>query len=181
MYCKAGGWRKAHPLPADKGRFATFNQLFQENQQIVRDILENDHSEYTAAFKSTYDEELLKKLRDLYTSCIDEDTLDQYGESPLRELSLTVKKLFRGRTTDINRPSEQLEAHHNEDLKKKTAGLTAAVSFLHTRGMRSSHMMIVRSFMSVFIGIPGLFDLGIEGDAAGTFSVQRHMTIARIC
>lgn len=135
MCCEAGGWRKAHPLPADKGRFATFNQLFQENQQIVRDILENEHSEYTAAFKSTDDEDLLKKLRDLYTSCMDEDTLDEYGESPLREFSLNLKKLFRGKKTDTGRVPER-----NGDLKSKTAGITAAISFLHTRGSCSSYV-----------------------------------------
>ncbi|KAH9997253.1 hypothetical protein BJV77DRAFT_1065321 [Russula vinacea] len=36
-----GGWRKAHPLPSDKGRFGSFNLLFQENQQIVKDILDS--------------------------------------------------------------------------------------------------------------------------------------------
>lgn len=110
-------------MPADKGRLGTFDQLSQENQQIVRDILESDKSEGIVGFKSSYDEELLKKLRDLYSSCMDEDTLDKWGESPLRELAHTVKNLFRGRITDITDPSV-----------KVADGMTAAVSFLHRRG-----------------------------------------------
>ncbi|ETW85740.1 metallo peptidase M13 [Heterobasidion irregulare TC 32-1] len=137
-----GGWRKSHPIPSDKGSFATFTSLFQENQQIVRDILENEQSAFTVGFTSSYDEQVLTKLRDLYSSCLDEDTLDQFGEGPLKDFARTVKKLFRGETTDIDAKEPRNDVQNGRD------GLTAAISYLHSRG------------------IPGLFDISVEGDAA---------------
>lgn len=71
---------------------------------------------------------------------MDEDTLDEYGESPLREFSLHVKKLFR-------RKPAYLASEQDGDLKKKTAGLTAALSFLHTRGM--CPLCVRRGFISL--------------------------------
>ena len=124
----AGGWRKSHPIPSDKGSFATFTSLFQENQQIVRDILENEQSAFTVEFSSSYDEQVLTKLRDLYSSCLDEDTLDQFGEGPLKDFARTVKKLLRGETTDIDAKEPR------NDVKNGRDGLTAAISYLHSRG-----------------------------------------------
>ncbi len=34
-----GGWLKANPIPADKPRWGTFNQLFEQNQEKLHDIL----------------------------------------------------------------------------------------------------------------------------------------------
>lgn len=129
-----GGWRKAHPLPSDKGRFGSFNSLFQENQQIVKDILDIDGS---MSIASLNDRRLLAKLRNLYYSCMDENTLDQLGEGPLKDFVAQVKKLYRGESTGI--------ADSNGDDKERE-GLTAALAFLHSRG------------------IPALFEFGVEGD-----------------
>lgn len=65
---------------------------------------------------------------------MDEDTLDKWGESPLRELAHTVKNLFRGRITDITDPS-----------MKVADGMTAAVSFLHRRGQSPSSVSLPSS------------------------------------
>ncbi|KAI0319791.1 hypothetical protein OF83DRAFT_1108212 [Amylostereum chailletii] len=134
-----GGWRKSHPLPSDKGRLGIFNVLFQENQEIVRGILE-EGSSFSFDVSSSADEELLSKLRNAYTSCTDEDTLDEFGEGPLKELSRVIKGLFRGDSTEIQSSVS--------DADKKRDGLTAALAYLHSKGL------------------PGLFDLSIEGDAA---------------
>ncbi|KAH9063412.1 Metalloprotease [Lactarius vividus] len=134
-----GGWRKAHPLPSDKGRFGNFNLLFQENQQIVKDILDGNGPMSVGSLKESADQQLLTKLRNLYHSCMDEDTLDQLGEGPLKDFVGHVKRLYRGGSTGVT--------YVNDDDRRRE-GLTAALAFLHSRG------------------IPGLFELGVEGDAA---------------
>ncbi|KAI0006055.1 Metalloprotease [Russula compacta] len=131
-----GGWRRAHPLPSDKGRFGSFNLLFQENQHIVKDILDTNGPISITSLKESADQQLLGKLRNLYYSCMDEDTLDQLGESPLKDFVAQVKKLYRGESTALN-------GNH-----KGREGLTAALAFLHSRG------------------IPALFEFGVEGDTA---------------
>ncbi|KAI0306551.1 Metalloprotease [Multifurca ochricompacta] len=134
-----GGWRKAHPLPSDKGRFGNFNLLFQENQQIVRDILNFNGSIAIASLKESADKQLLTKLRNLYYSCMDEDTLDQLGEGPLNDFVGRIQKLYRGQSTEI----ANAKGSNNQQ-----EGLTAALAFLHSRG------------------VPALFEFGVEGDAA---------------
>lgn len=124
-YPLAGGWRKAHPLPSDKGRFGSFNSLFQENQQIVKDILNIDGPMSIASLKESADQRLLVKLRNLYYSCMDESTLDQLGEGPLKDFVAQVKKLYRGESTGI--------ADSDGDDKERER-LTATLAFLHSRG-----------------------------------------------
>ena len=123
----AGGWRKAHPLPSDKGRFGNFNLLFQENQQIVKDILNDNGPMSIASLKESADQQLLTKLRNLYHSCMDEDTLDQLGEGPLKDFVGHVKKLYRGESTGV--------IYANDDNERRE-GLTAALAFLHSRGLK---------------------------------------------
>ena len=129
VYNPAGGWRKAHPLPSDKGRFGNFNLLFQQNQQIVKDILDDNGPVSIASLKESPDQQLLTKLRNLYHSCMDEDTLDQLGEAPLKDFVAHVKKLYRGESTGVT--------YANDDDERRE-GLTAALAFLHSRGSQSS-------------------------------------------
>ena len=125
VYNQAGGWRKAHPLPSDKGRFSIFNLLFQENQQIVKDILDGNGPLSIAPLDESADQQLLTKLRDLYHSCMDEDTLDQLGEAPMKDLVGQVRKLYRGESTGVTGAS-------GDDRRRE--GLTATLVFLHSRG-----------------------------------------------
>ena len=71
------------------------------------------------------DQQLLDKLRNLYYSCMDESTLDQLGEGPLKDFVANVKKLYRGESTGI--------AGMNDDDKERE-GLTASLAFLHSKG-----------------------------------------------
>ncbi|KAI9510895.1 Metalloprotease [Russula earlei] len=139
-----GGWRKAHPLPSDKGRFGSFGLLFQENQQIVKDILNVNGPTSIASLEESADQQLLVKLRNLYYSCMDEDTLDQLGEGPLRDFIAHVRKLYRGESSVITNADDD----DDDDDDKVRKRLTAALAFLHSRG------------------IPALFEFGVEGDAA---------------
>jgi endothelin-converting enzyme len=119
-----GGWINSHPLPADKGSFGNFDLLSQANQQVIRKILESDAPVPSAA--PSYDDEILRKLRTHYSSCMNETALDEIGEEPLLHLVRTVRKLYRGETTDINMMEDKEGKNQN--------GLTAAIAFLHSRG-----------------------------------------------
>lgn len=77
----------------------------------------------------SYDDEILRKLRALYSSCMNETALDEIGEEPLLHIVRTVRKLYRGETTDINSVSAK------DEEGKDRNGLTAAIAFLHSRGM----------------------------------------------
>jgi endothelin-converting enzyme len=56
---------------------------------------------------------------------MDENTLDVLGESPLLHFVRTIRKLYKEESAEVA----------NDDGERKNNGLTAAVAFLHSRGM----------------------------------------------
>ena len=81
------------------------------------------------------DEQLLKKLRGLYNSCMNEDLLNARGATPLVRVVKKLRDLFTGKTTIVDAVTGEIKAledeSENENDKK---GLTAAVAYLHSRG-----------------------------------------------
>ncbi|KAI0647206.1 Metalloprotease [Trametes meyenii] len=137
-----GGWVKAHPIPSDKGRYGTFEILGQQNRRLLQQILSEDastrFSEMSALTSTDYDQQVLKKLRGLYQSCLNEDTLNDIGERPLQVVAKEIRDLFRGKTTVV----DALDKGND----KERARLTATVAYLHSRA------------------IGALFSYEIEGD-----------------
>lgn len=88
--------------------------------------MESDVTPSTLSLADSYDEQILKKLRGLYSSCMDEERLDARGEQPLKHFVQTVRDLFRSEGTVIG-------VAHSQDEKKRN-GLTAAIAYLHSRG-----------------------------------------------
>ena len=135
-----GGWLKTHRLPSDKGRFGTFDALSQQNQQIIQKILESNSSVSALSHMSTADDEILRKLRGLYSSCMDEKILDSVGTEPLLRLVRIVRRLYRGESTDISGILK-----NGEGKKENKHGLTAALAFLHSRGFICPHNFYISS------------------------------------
>ena len=91
----------------------------------MKDILDGNGPLSTTSLDESADQQLLTKLRNLYHSCMDEDTLDQLGEGPLKDFVGHVRKLYRGKSTGVTDAT---------DDDKRREGLTAALAFLHSRG-----------------------------------------------
>ncbi|KIP08159.1 hypothetical protein PHLGIDRAFT_104734 [Phlebiopsis gigantea 11061_1 CR5-6] len=146
-----GGWLKQHPIPSDKGKYGNFDVLAQQNKRIIQQILSDDSSSVyedvtnAAEQADPYDTLLLKKLRSMYNSCMDEDLLDARAQEPLLHIIRTVRNLFSGETTSIE--SVPNAKRDDEDKEKQRKGLTAALAYLHSRG------------------VDGLFATMIDGDA----------------
>lgn len=74
-----GGWIKANPIPEGKSTWSTFNKLWQENQVIMKNVLENA----TSATGSDAE----NKARMYYHSCLDpNDTIEDLGAKPIQDL-----------------------------------------------------------------------------------------------
>jgi endothelin-converting enzyme/putative endopeptidase len=69
-----GGWRAANPIPADRQRWGQFAVLGEQNEQILRRILESPAPPGDAA---------RRKAADFYAACMDERTIDAKGAAPL--------------------------------------------------------------------------------------------------
>ncbi|KAI0636818.1 Metalloprotease [Trametes polyzona] len=126
-----GGWLKAHPIPSDKGSFGNFEALAQQNQRLLQQILSQDSSsrfaEVSALANTDYDEQILKKIRGLYASCLGEDRLNEVGEKPLRDIVKKIRDAYRGKTTFIDSSKDR-----DSEFRDR---LTATVAFLHSRGI----------------------------------------------
>ncbi|KXN90536.1 Endothelin-converting enzyme 1 [Leucoagaricus sp. SymC.cos] len=100
------GWLKAHPLPADKSSYGKFEALAQQNKQVIQRILESSDENAPLA-QDPYDREILQKLRDMYSSCLNESLLDEIGGAPLEHFVETIRNLFREKDTDISLRKEK--------------------------------------------------------------------------
>jgi endothelin-converting enzyme len=129
------GWLKAHPLPAEKSSYGTFEELAQQNKQVIQQILESSDK-----LGDPYDREILQKLRDMYSSCLNESVLDDIGNAPLEHYVETIRKLFREEDSEIG----------SQEGKRESKGLTAALAFIHSRGMNRVQPHIPGSMISSF-------------------------------
>ena len=73
-----GGWMKANPIPSDQAIWGRFDELDQNNQIILRKILEKSS---TADPKRNPTDQ---KIGDYYASCMDEAAIEQKGTAPLK-------------------------------------------------------------------------------------------------
>lgn len=73
-----GGWIKNHPIPPAYPRWATFDELRDHNEDVLREILEEAAKNKTATPGSN-----LQKIGDFYASCMDEPEVETAGAKPL--------------------------------------------------------------------------------------------------
>uniref|UniRef100_A0A8C6JFM5 endothelin-converting enzyme 1 n=3 Tax=Melopsittacus undulatus TaxID=13146 RepID=A0A8C6JFM5_MELUD len=73
-----GGWIKRNPLPNGRSKWSTFNSIWDQNQAIMKHLLEN------TTFNSSSEAE--RKTQRYYLSCLKEQRIEELGSQPLVEL-----------------------------------------------------------------------------------------------
>lgn len=73
-----GSWRKENPIPADQSSWGRFDELHQNNQFILKDILEK------AAVNTPGRDANTQKIGDFYAACMDENSVEKKGISPIK-------------------------------------------------------------------------------------------------
>ncbi|XP_012312788.1 endothelin-converting enzyme 2 isoform X1 [Aotus nancymaae] len=73
-----GGWIRRNPLPDGRSRWNTFNSLWDQNQAILKHLLEN------TTFNSSSEAE--QKTQRFYLSCLQVERIELLGAQPLRDL-----------------------------------------------------------------------------------------------
>src|SRR3954464_13710718 len=69
-----GGWLAANPIPADRARWGRFDELREKNLEMMRRVLDLAANGRDPAGK---------KIGDYYATCMDEDTINRRGATPL--------------------------------------------------------------------------------------------------
>lgn len=82
-----GGWKKNNPIPSDQSRWSVYGKLYSENQRFLWGIL-NDLS---ADKKGKTAQQ--KQLGDYFAACMDEQTIDKLGASPLQKILNLINSL----------------------------------------------------------------------------------------
>ncbi|XP_078010792.1 endothelin-converting enzyme 2 isoform X8 [Phascolarctos cinereus] len=105
-----GGWMRRNPLPDGRSRWNTFNSLWDQNQAVLKHLLENE------TFNSTSEAE--RKTQRYYLSCLREQRIEELGAQPLRDLIDKVDQsglFLPSRDYYLNRTANEkvLEAYLN--------------------------------------------------------------------
>ncbi|WP_158615421.1 M13 family metallopeptidase [Acidipila sp. EB88] len=100
-----GGWLKAHPIPADRAAYGRDTETTDQNEQVLRTILEKAASGGAARTANQ------QRIGDAYAACMDTDAINALGTKPLAELLAAV------------------------DAVKQRDQLPALLAQLHTKGV----------------------------------------------
>ncbi len=85
-----GNWIKNNPIPPDQSRWGRFDELFEKNQAILRDILQNSEQHQD---RSAMDQ----KIGGFYGSCMDETGIERRGMTPLQPELERISKISNNR------------------------------------------------------------------------------------
>lgn len=97
---------------------------------------------------------------------MNEATLEEIGHEPLLSITRDLRKAFRGQVWDRTSPKYSAETLKPLDEKVSKVGLTAATTYLHTRGKGPFCRLGLRNTDGGVPGISVLFAMYIDGDAA---------------
>jgi putative endopeptidase len=82
-----GGWRKQNPIPADAARYGRPNEIIDENQLVLREILEKAAA--GGAGRSSNEQ----KIGDYYAACMNVDAVNKAGLAPVQPLLERIESL----------------------------------------------------------------------------------------
>lgn len=122
-----GTWLKNTQIPATESRWGTFDMLRDNNNAILKDILE------TAAKTKSAPNTDLQLIGDFYSSCMDEAAIEKAGAKPLDPFFTQIKAIKT--PADLQR---QIAAMHN-------AGMPAVFNFGAGADAKNSSMVIVNA------------------------------------
>lgn len=96
-----GSWLKENPIPADQSAWGRFNELFENNRLILRNILEKAREAAPTASKE------MRQVGDYYAACMDEDGANAAGLKPVepylqRVAALSDKGAFPQLVADLH-------------------------------------------------------------------------------
>jgi putative endopeptidase len=91
-----GKWLDENPVPEDKTRWASFNELYERNLLLLKSILEDCASDTSAQNGSTR-----RLIGDFYKSAMDTKRIEELGFIPIDPILHSIKGLRRG--TELGR------------------------------------------------------------------------------
>ena len=122
-----GTWLKSTEIPASQSRWGTFNILGDNNNNILRAVLESSSKTKSVAGSDA------QLIGDFYASCMDEAAIEKAGVKPLEPYLKQIDKI-----KSIGDLQRQVALMHN-------SGLPALFSFGGGPDLKNSTMVIVNA------------------------------------
>lgn len=122
-----GTWLKNTQIPSTESRWGTFNILADNNNAVLKDILENAAKTKAAAGSDT------QMVGDFYSSCMDEAAIEKADAKPLKPYFKQIDKI---------KTAEDLQ---NQIAQMHNAGFPAVFSFGGGPDVKNSSMVIVNA------------------------------------
>src|SRR5450631_2036360 len=116
-----GAWLKSHPIPADRARYGSFEELADRNRDVVKKILEETSQRADWPKGSPQ-----QKVADFYATGMDAAAREKAGAAPLAPVFATIAKL---KTAD-DLPAVLAELH--------LSGVSAGFGFRVAQDARNS-------------------------------------------
>lgn len=151
-----GSWLKNTQIPASESRWGTFNILADNNNSILKEVLES--ASKTKAAPGT-DSQL---IGDFYSSCMDEAAIEKADAKPLKPYFKQIDKV-----KTVEELQNQIASMHN-------SGLPAVFSFGAGTDLKNSSMVIINAGQGG-ISLPNR-DYYTNDDAKSVETRQKFMT-----
>lgn len=123
-----GEWLRSTNIPASESRYGTFNVLADNNNEILKEILEK-----AAAVKSPSAGSDTQMIGDLYSSCMDEAAINRLGAKPLQPFFKRIASI-----KDLDGLRTQLAFFHN-------SGISSMFGLGGGSDLKNSNMVIVNA------------------------------------
>ncbi len=82
-----GNWIKNNPVPASKSSWFSFNELYDHNRKVVREVVNEAAAAHAPKGTNT------QRVGDFFSSAMDSTRLNQLGATPLKPYLLTVDQI----------------------------------------------------------------------------------------
>ncbi len=82
-----GGWLKTNPLPAEFSRYGSFDKLAEDNQKIVKQLIEE------ASSVEGIDDPIKRKIGNFYSAGMDTARIESEGLRPIEKELQSVREL----------------------------------------------------------------------------------------
>jgi predicted metalloendopeptidase len=123
-----GNWNKQNPIPDDRSRYSTFTQLYEQNEKILRRILDSKATttkatptKATPTTAPTPTPTATDKAVHFYTSCMDEATIETLGAGPIDDL---IAQTHWTPTNGLSQPFDATAAGEGSDRMKLSQAMS---------------------------------------------------------
>ena len=142
-----GGFPQHHKLRPDQSGLFTLTIMAEQNQQILREVLEKSPSKIRPEDRANF-----KKLKADYDACMDEKTIRSHGVKSLRRIVEQVKGKYA--------MEQSLRPHHSSisqlNIRPAFKDMTDVITYMTSIG--------VENVMQLYIGVSLIFLTQIHAD-----------------